>query len=76
MSASECDPTGILQPVNGASVRRSRSRPLTASAAVASSASAVALAGDGAAGSSAVGSANQGTLLRGIDNKTVRRLCA
>ena len=73
MSASESDPTGILQPVNGASVRRSRSRPLTASAAVASSASAVALAGDSAAGSSAVGSANQGNLLRGIDNKTVRR---
>ena len=74
MSASE-DPTGILQPVNGASVRRSRSRPLTASAAVASSASAVALAGDGAAGSSTVGggSANQGNLLRGIDNKTIRR---
>ena len=56
MSASECDPaTGIIQPVNGASVRRSRSRPLTASAAVATSASAVALAGDGAAGSSAGG---------------------
>ena len=40
---------------------------------MASSASAVALAGDGAAGSSAVGSANQGNLLKGIENKTDSR---